>query len=173
MLITTFKDIIFPVYKLGSTPPNNEGGVLYYEKEYKDRKYKYYLDDINIIKPTLAKRRMELLKSDKRLFPLKIALFFLGDFIKVAKSRVYFIDATGKIFTYKKSIRASLKYYVIKQNLRTPTGGSIIEVYGISSRFKALFYNADARYAGILKHGAGYILYGLYETRGKNTYRLV
>ena len=51
-------------------------------------------------------------------------------------------------------------------------GGSIIEVEGIPSRFKTLYtLRKDELYAGILKDGFEYILYGVYKEKHKDTRR--
>jgi len=62
------------------------------------------IDDKNLPGSNLLERRLKLL-NDKtaKLYPLKDAFYFLGDFIKVAKSGVWFIDYYGKVFTYKKN----------------------------------------------------------------------
>jgi hypothetical protein len=54
------------------------------------------------------------------------------------------------------------------------TGGAIISVVGIPSRFKVLNTpNDNIRYAGILQTGMANILYGLYENDTEDTRRKI
>jgi len=54
------------------------------------------------------------------------------------------------------------------------TGGAIIEVENISTRFKALYTPESAnRYAGILNYGKSLILYGFYSQEHSKTWRRI
>ena len=174
--------ISWPVFKLGEHKPHCESGVVFYSKEYVDldtgENPRYSLrvvDDTSIPGETLGRRRL-LLGQDEtvKLYPIKLALYFLHDLIKVAKQTTWFIDSRGVVFQYKKSTRAKLTYHKLKKVFPIEGMGCIIEVEGIPQRFKCLFRpTPDQEYAGVLRWGLGYIIYGLYEYPGKPSYRRV
>ncbi len=108
------------------------------------------------------------------MYPLRKAIFFLGDFIKMSKSGYWFIDSNGKLFTYKKSTRVKLKFRRISKIIAANTTGSIIEVEGIPNRFKTLYIAKDyMRYAGVLEYRGMNILYGLYDQQYQDTWRMI
>lgn len=154
-------------------------GVVLYSRQYllednQEKSVYYIVDDSTIAAPTLAKRRLVLLSQGIRLKPIGRAVFFLGDLIKVATSTTWFIDSAGAVFKYKKSSRAKLTFKKIKKQQNIPTGGAILELEGIPSRFKCLFAPRDHEiYAGVLQMGLGYILYGVYDTKYDDTWRMV
>jgi hypothetical protein len=132
------------------------------------------VDDRTIDKPTLAIRRLEIMKLGGPLKKLSSACFFLGDLVKIAKPNIWFIDSIGQLFQYKKVNNSKLVFRKIKNIIPISTGGSIIEVEGIHSRFKCLFKpNENVRYAGILELSMAHILYGLYDEQPKDTRRKV
>ena len=103
-----------------------------------------------------------------------MALFFLGDLVKVGKKSVWFIDSTGKLFNYAKDTRASLRFYPISKLMRINTGGVIVEAKGIPTRFKSLYPPANGeQYVGILHFGKSLILYGFYDQQYDETWRMV
>ena len=171
----SIKDIQFPVYKIGVSKPIEDNGLLYYE--YKDEDSgiitRYILDDKSIEQDTLAKRRLYLLAKGVKLRKLDTAIFFLGDFIKLADSVTWFVDSVGKLFQHKKSIMSKLIFKKINRVIPIPSGGAIIEVEGISTRFKVLFAPTNEIYAGLLKIGRMYILYGLSQELPNSTWRRV
>lgn len=172
-----FSDIAFPVYKIGKTDPNHDNGVSFYlmgkDTEYSDAKYQVLIiDDKNRPEPTLAMRRLMLRNEGVKLYNLSKAIFFLGDLIKLAVSKVWFIDKNGKLFQYKKSRKVPLIYKRITKAISIPTGGAIIEVESMSQRFKVLFApTLEMRYAGLLIMDKTVILYGLYDQEYKATTR--
>lgn len=171
--------ISFPVYKIGINKPTVEDGVTFFiygkDTKYSDAEYMIeVVDDTNVPGTNLATRRLHLISNNTKLFKLKIAIFFLGDLIKLAKSNLWFIDSKGFLFQYKKSIKVPLVFSKIKNIIPINTGGSIIEVEGIATRFKTLLApNDDQRYAAILHWNNAYILYGLYDQKYKNTHRYI
>lgn len=177
--LINLRQVAFPVYRLGLEPPNFIGNVVLFYQEYKDdegnpiQKYRV-VDDKDIDKPTLALRRLELAKNKVKLKRLSRAVFFLADFIKLATRETWFIDSNGMVFQYKKEKHIKLLFKPIKQIIPIDTGGAIIEVEGIPSRFKTL-YMPDSlnKYAGVLQDGMGYILYGTYIEPPKNSRRLI
>jgi hypothetical protein len=172
---TTLQEISYPVFKLPDKP-NKEDGILYYYSESErggELKGKLQIvDDTNLPGASLASRRLQILKEGGSLYRLHNAIFFLGDLIKVSTSSTYFIDSNGKLFKYKKSTSAKLRFYPINNIFPISTGGAIIDVKGIPSRFKTLIMpDESVRYAGILHMGMANILYGLYSELPKDTRR--
>lgn len=132
------------------------------------------LDDKDIPGDTLAARRLVLLKQGIKLKKLGNAIFFIGDLIKLAHHGVWFIDSLGNLFTHIKMERASLVFRKIVKKIPINTGGYIIEVEGLPTRFKCLHGpKATEPYAGILKHGNNHILYGFYEKEYDKTWRKI
>lgn len=128
------------------------------------------VDDTQIEGDSLAARRLRI---PAKLFPLRQAIFFLGDLIKVATPNTWFIDSLGKLFVYEKNTRAELKCHKVLSVMRIPSGGAIIEVEGINSRFKTLHTPENSQYAGILHMGKSLVLYGMYIDPFKQTWRMV
>ncbi len=155
-----------------------DGVVLYYRQYTTDEneiinKYSI-IDDTTVPGNTLALRRIELLKKDIKLQPIGKATFFLADFIKLANRSTWFIDSAGTVFQYKKNKRAKLTFKKIKRIIPINTGGSIVEIEGISYRFKTLHTpDLSSKYAGLIVDGMGYILYGLYEEKLEDSWRMI
>lgn len=170
-----FNNIQFPVYKLGTEKPQEINGVVFYQRSYKDKSkpdvFKI-IDDRNQSGATLSLRRLKVLSLGGNLQKIDTAVFFLGDLIKLSNSRTWFIDSAGKYFIYTKSVTCKLKFRRIKAHIPIQ-GGHIIEVDGIESRFKTLYYSPEFKYAGVLEVNSGYILYGLYAEQPKDTIRKI
>jgi hypothetical protein len=132
------------------------------------------VDDKSIDSDSLGLRRAKLKQQGVTLHPIGTAIFFIADLVKLAKSTTWFIDKEGNIFQYKKSTRAKLIYRPISQILPINSGGAIIEVKGIPSRFKSLHMpTTGPTHAGLLSIGTGYILYGLYDKEYDSSYRVI
>ncbi len=173
------QEISYPVFRLRAEKPSEYNGVLFYAydrvtEEGDIEPVIRILDDRNLDNPKLSMRRLILKTRGEKLFKLTKAIFFLGDLIKIAKKGMWFIDSNGKIFEYIKTTSCKLKYHKITKVIPVDTGGAIIEVEGISSRFKSLFYPEPTMlYAGILHFGMSPILYGYYDKKYKDTRRMV
>ena len=155
-------------------------GVLYYSNTYRNIDDNTLstniklIDDKNIKEDTLSRRRLKMKSEGAPLYPLSKAVFFLGDFIKLAQSGYWFIDVYGNIFTYKKNIRAKLVFRKVRKVIPAKSMGSIIEVDGIAPRFKTLrVVKESQRYAGILQYNGINILYGLYDQPYKESWRMI
>ncbi len=174
---TGLKDLVWPVFRLGEREPQQLGGLIFYSKQYIDtdtvtftHRYRV-VDDKNIDKPTLGLRRLQI---GKELFPIGTAIYFLQDVIKLAKSTTWFIDSSGQLFQHKKSTRAKLATYRIKQVLPAQGIGCVLEITGLAERFKSLQIPKDTEpYAGILTYSGSNLLYGYYSEPIKTTWRLV
>ena len=172
--------IVWPVFRLSEKQPQRDAGVVYYATEYTDLDTDEHtgtlriVDDINIPKDSLSKRRLILTVQDVKLFPIHRAVYFLGDLLKLAKPTTWFIDSVGTLFQYKKSRRAKLLARKITKVLPTSGLGAVIELEGIAHRFKTVFKpDDDAQYALVLQTGLSYIFYGLYSDKPKESWRLV
>lgn len=132
------------------------------------------VDDTNIDKPNLALRRLQILKDNGPLKKINKAVFFIGDLIKLADSKTWFIDSNGLVFKYTKTKSVKLQFKKIKAIIRIKTGGAIIELEGIPTRFKTLYTPSNSiQYGGVLVDKMGYILYGLYLEKQKDTVRKI
>lgn len=177
--VINLTEIRYPVFKIGYEKPVNIDKVdlilRTYINEHGELINKFrVVDDKNIPEDTLAKRRIVLLKNKVPLKHLGIAIFFLGDMIKLATRTTWFIDSNGTIFNYTKSKSVALIFKKIVLRIDLPTGGSILEIEGIENRFKCLHSPLkDEKYAALLKYNNGYILYGVYEDRPKNSRRMI
>jgi hypothetical protein len=168
--------IVWPVFKLGIREPEMHSKIIYYANQHinEDNQIKtnsYIVDDKNIDKDTLGLRRLFIPKED--LYPLSTAIYTLQDLIKLAKSNVWFVDNSGRVFQYKKSTRAKLQTHRIIKVLPVSAIGCVLEIEGFSERFKSMTVPKEERYAAILSYNGKNILYGLYSEKIKPTWRLV
>lgn len=174
------QEISFPVFKLKNEKPLESSGLVYYLQESFNTDTAEYkrtikiVDDRNVAHETLSRRRLDILANGGQLYPIRRAVYFLGDFIKLNGSGTWWIDSVGNVFEYKKSRRAKLRFFEIKQVWPLDTMGAVIEVHGLPQRFKTLFKpEFGVRWAGILDFDRNKILYGLYKEKHSDTWRLV
>lgn len=172
--------IVWPVFRLGESEPQRDGDIVYYATEYTDLDSNdrtatiRIVDDRSLEHPTLSRRRLKLMTDNVPLFPIRQALYFLGDLLKVAKPTTWFIDSEGQLFQHKKSTRAKLIIKKIKNVFPTTGLGAVIELEDIPHRFKTTFKpDADAQYAALLQTGLTYIFYGLYKDKPADSWRLI
>lgn len=172
--------IVWPVFRLGEKEPQRDNNVVYYATEYSDldtseRTATFrVVDDKDVEGDTLSRRRLKMAVDEVPLFPIRQALYFLGDLLKVAKPTTWFIDSEGQLFQHKKSTRAKLIVKKIKNVFPTTGLGAVIELEGIPQRFKTVFKpSADAEYAALLKVGLTYIFYGVYSDKPSESWRLI
>ena len=128
------------------------------------------LDDSSIPAATLGLRRLQI---KGKLYPLKRAIYFLKDIVKLNPKQL--IDNTGKIINYKKSIFVDLIFRKITNITPIPTGGALLEVENESPRYKIMYAPTPLeKYIGMLQVSPKvYIVYGLYEEKHKNTRRKI
>lgn len=132
------------------------------------------VDDPQLPQSSLAHRRLKMKSMGAPLYPLRRAVFFMGDFLKLAKSGYWFIDSNGFVFTYKKSIKAMLRFRKITKIIPGKATGSIVEVEGIPERFKTVFtVNPGMKYAGIIEYRGINIFYGVYDRQYKDSWRKI
>lgn len=174
------KEVSFPVFRLTNRRPETRDGIVYYSNTYLNEDtaekttYIKVVDSLHETGTTLSQRRLQLRDKGVEVYPIRVAIYFLGDFIKLAKTGYWFIDSLGRVFTYKKEHKAKLVYKKITKIIPTRTTGSIIEVEGEHERFKTLFVvESSDKYAAILKYGSMSILYGTSPSLGKPTWRKI
>jgi len=172
--------IVWPVFRLGEKEPQRDNDVVYYATEYSDLDTHEHtatfrvVDDRNIPGDTLSRRRLKLAVDNVPLFPIRQAIYFLGDLLKLAKTTTWFIDSQGQLFQHKKSTRAKLIVKKIKNVFPTTGLGAVIELEGMHQRFKTMFKpSADMQYAAVLQVGLSYIFYGLYADKPAESWRLI
>jgi hypothetical protein len=179
MFNQNFSRIQFPIYHLGLEKPIQDGNKLYYQyittsKEGDDCDVIQVLDDKSQPGLTLAMRRLQLKNQGVVLSKLKYAIFFIGDMLKMCKSTTWFIDSEGTVFEYRKTKKVPLVFRPIVQILPIKTGGAVIEVQGVGTRFKTLHApKGTEKWAGVLLVGVAYVLYGLYDEKQPDTSRMV
>lgn len=177
---TELTKIVWPVFKLGEKQPILKDGLLFYFTEYIDESNissgnLRIVDDRNLSQQTLGLRRLVLKTSqDTKLFPIRTAIYALADLIKLAKSTTWFIDSSGRIFQYEKNTRAKLTTKKIKNVLPASGLGCVIELEGVSHRFKAMIRPRDEQsYARVLQLGMAYILYGFCDEHKADSWRMI
>ena len=173
-------EIVYPVYSIiGSAVPSKDGTVTFtYSESVDDEENLTYsfkvIDDSSIVGETLGLRRLRIQANGDKLQKIGKAIFFLGDLIKIAKRSSYFIDSTGRVFQYRKSIRAKLHFKRLTNVIPISTGGALLEIEGLMQRFKCLFQPRTLElYVGVLELNKTHILYGLYEQPYKSSWRMI
>jgi hypothetical protein len=173
-------NLCWPIYRIGRSKPIVDDNVSYFllakETETDALEYKLlFIDDKSINSPSLGHRRLVLQSRGNSLFKLKTAIFFLSDLIKLATPNTWFIDSAGTLFQYTKTRRVKLIYKRISKIIPINTGGCIIEVEGISERFKSYKTPelSSTPYVGLLQDTQSYMLYGFYDKQYKNTNRMI
>lgn len=165
------------MFRLGERKPEQYSGLVFYHTHYVDDMNTEsvnirVVDDANLSGTTLGLRRLQL--QDEKLFPIRTAIYFLADLVKLAKSTTWFIDNSGRVFQYEKNTRAKLQTKRIKQVLPAQGLGCVVELEGISSRFKAMQRPSETQnFARVLKLGMGFIFYGFCETVKPDSWRMV
>ena len=177
---TKLSEIVWPVFRLSEKPPQQRDGLVFFFTEYVDTSNitsgnLRIVDNQNLPQKTLGLRRLAL-KSDPetKLFPIRTAIYFLADLVKLAKATTWFIDSSGRVFHYEKNTRAKLQTKKIKQVLPADGIGCVFELEGIPNRFKAIRRpEPDQIYARVLKLGMGFLFYGFCDTVKPDSWRMV
>lgn len=173
-------EIVWPVFRLGEKRPEQHNGLVFYYTEYVDKETQEpsmvhkIVDDASLPGNTLGLRRLQLKSQGHTLHRITTAIYFLADLVKLAKSTTWFIDSSGRVFNYEKNTRAKLTTRKIKQVLPGTGLGCVVEVEGISSRFKSMIRPSEYEsYAVVLKLGMGFLLYGFSETHRPDSWRMI
>lgn len=175
-------EISFPVFRLTNRKPEFTDGIWYYVSESFNSDTAEYsvsvrvVDDNTLPYDSLSRRRLALKGQESvKLYPLRKAVYFLADLVKLAKSGYWWVDSLGKVFEYKKSTRAKLRFYKIENIFPLNGMGAVIAVEGHSARFKVLYRpNPSVRYAGVIEGKIGEVfLYGLYDDKQPDSWRMI
>lgn len=174
-------EISFPVFRLNTQKPSVEEGVLYYMTESFNKDTAEFksririVDDTTLPFETLSRRRLQLKAAGAPVYPLKRAVFYLADLVKLSSQKHWWIDSAGKIFQYIKTGRAKLTSHKIAKILPLKGMGYVIDIEGISQRFKVLYKPAESyKYATIINGGINLrFLYGLTEEKHQDSWRVI
>lgn len=156
------KNVSFPVFILPSDNWSERDGLIYLEGE--------ILDDRNMPGNTLGLRRLQ--SPFKNMIKLKKSL---NDQIGILKQPpLSYIDNKGRLFRYRKTKFAQLKYYKIKK-IELKTVACIIWLSGINFPFKQarppLFENT---WAGVLHiNGIPWVIYEFSTEKQSDTKRKI
>jgi hypothetical protein len=178
MIGINLAELSYPIFRLGVNKPEQQDGIVYYyhykESDNGNIISLQVVDDKSVPGSNLSLRRLHLAQEECTLFKIRNAIYFLGDLIKIATPKTWFIDSTGRVFNYVKTTKAKLKLYPISQVIPINTGGAIIEVKGLLTRFKSLYMpESEFMYAGILQWGKSLVLYGFYDQYYEDSWRKV
>ena len=176
----SLQQINFPVFRLSTREPEQQDLLLYYRTEsynLDNASFKQnirIIDDKSIDAPTLGKRRSIIKASGSLVYSINVAVYFLSDLIKLSTPNTWWIDNAGNHFKYQKFTRAKLKFYKIKNCYVLPGMGAVIELQGLPMRFKLLYKpDEDKTWAGVLHWDKNTVLYGVYDTFQRESWRLV
>lgn len=132
------------------------------------------VDDRNLPQANLGLRRLSLKAAGEPLFPIRTAIYFLADLVKLAKATTWFVDSSGRVFHYEKTTRAKLTTKRIKQVLPAAGLGCVFELQGVPNRFKAMRRpEPHELYARVLKLGMSFIFYGFCDEHKPDSWRMV
>ena len=160
--ILTLTDITYPVSPIRQYRKMWEEDKVLYITTYYDE---YVIDDKNIEKPSLAERRLIMMGRGDNLYPLVACIRHLVDF-QMSKYKK-FIDITGQVFVYKKSMYCIIKYYAVKRCREIEHRGYWITLVNSSFEFLS---NRESAYVGLISVGSHTMVYELSDTY-KDPYR--
>ncbi len=138
----------------------------------KNEEYSLFVDDLNygFDGSDLGQRRLKMLADGLKLYPLKIAIYSLGELLKVATPTQWFIDSAGAIFQYKKTHYVPVVYKEILTAHQRSAFETIIEIHTSPPLYKALYPPAEnEKYAVFLEISPKALLFfGYSETKLEN-----
>lgn len=156
------RNICFPVY-----PIPNRGTIWWDNTTLKFRPKRganEYLIDDSSIAGNFSSRRIVLSESlleNEKILPLKKAILTLGNLILFASLYSHFIDSMGKLFKYKREVRAP----VVKRKIVTAIpykSGTVL--YMEDTHCPILFYRPikpEEKFAVLVLINKGYIMLGV------------
>ena len=129
-----------------------------------------YIDATSYVGTDLGNRRLNMLVDNIELYPLKLAIYSLGELLKVATPSQWFIDSKGALFQYKKTHYVPIVYKEIIQIQKLSGFETIIMVHDSPPVYKALYPPTEnEKYAVFLQVSPKALLfYGYSETKHKN-----
>jgi len=154
----------YPVYKLRKYNSMEEvDKVLHIDTFFNS----YILDNKNLKGDTLGQRRLRM--NEATLYPLKNKINNPIGFIGQKDSSGTYIDNSGKIFKYKKTLFVPLTYHTITSVDYLEGVGININVFGIDTPIIVNKRYVSEEFVGLLYWLGGYIVYELTNEIKKNT----
>lgn len=156
MVVLTFKEINqidFPVFKLESQNIDKQDGIVFIDG--------FVLDDRNMSGKKLGQRRMQT--PLRNLYELRASINGVVGLAKQVGNNAY-IDSSGRIFIYEKTLFCKLQYHRITKVSLKDTASSV-HLKGIQQAFQVPRPpHPDMNWAGVLYfHGLPWKLYEFSE----------
>ena len=145
--------------------------MYFYLTTKNDKEHRLYIDDQSYgLGLDLGYRRLKMLKAGIELYPLKLAIYSLGELLKVATPTQWFIDSNGALFQYKKTHYVPVVYKEIIQAQRFSGFETIITVYDSPPIYRTLYPpNPEEKYAVFLQISPKALLfYGYSDIKHEN-----
>lgn len=136
-----------------------------------EEEHRLYIDNLNYgIDEGIGSRRLKMLAEEIPLYPLKLAIYSLGELLKVATPTQWFIDSNGQVFQYKKTRYVPVVYKEIVQAQRFSGFETIITVHDSPPIYKALYLpDPEEKYAVFLQISPKALLfYGYSDVKLEN-----
>lgn len=157
------KNIRFPVYPLSKSVNVKRDEELLIVGTSTGKEY--ILDDKSIKMDSLGRRRLHI--DQESLYPLKRAVYTIGDFLLYTKLYKTFIDSNGKLFNYEAKTKVPLIYRKILDT-QPYKGGTMLSIESVHC---PIFYYrpiiAKKEYAALLYIEKGYVLLGVTDSPSK------
>jgi len=168
--------VVWPVYQLSKYIEIKEYNNMLLGRNSAEDDFKL-IDDKSRDSPSLGLRRIKYESSPSiegyKLYKLSIPIYKYSSLILLTYKSTKFIDFSGKIFNYVKSMRVPLKYHRITKYTQVDHG-YLVHIYGIPCPFYINYEPPlEVKYAGLLYIGRGYVLYSLEESKLADTRRLI
>jgi hypothetical protein len=131
-----------------------------------DEECKAYIDNLNHdLGDGIGGRRLRMLAQGINLYPLKLAIYSLGELLKVATPTQWFIDSEGQVFQYKKTHFVPVVYKEIKEYYKHSAFETVITTYDSPPVYKTLYPPTEGeQYAVFLQLSAKSLLFYGYST---------
>jgi len=157
------KNIRFPVYPLSNSANVKRDEELLIVSTSTGKEY--ILDDKSIKMDSLGRRRLHMEKET--LYPLKRAIYTIGDFLLYTKLYKKFVDSNGKFFNYEAKTKVPLIYRKIL-NTTPYKSGTMLNIDTIHC---PIYYYRPIvekkEYAALLYIEKGYVLLGVTDHPSK------
>lgn len=165
--ISILDSIEFPIYGITNDYRRiwEDMNVLYIETD----SGVYTLDNKNVPGDTLGKRRLRI-NAGKKYIPKKV-VYSISQMLHSAHN--IFIDNTGSVFRYKKTMAVPLRYHVVDKIVKMEEG-CVLLLKGIDYPIQMNCREAHSiKSVGLLHSSIGYILYEYSESVKNNSWRKI
>lgn len=168
--------VVWPVYQLNKYIEIKQYNNMLLGRNSVEEEFKL-IDDKSREANSLGLRRIKYESSPSieryKLYKLSTPIYKYSNLILQTYKSPKFIDFSGRIFNYVKSMRVSLKYYKITKYAQVDHG-YLVHIYGIHCPFYINYEPPlEVKYAGLLHVGMGYVLYSLEESKLADTRRII